>query len=130
MCRKWIIGKIFLTLMCIVSLLAIQCDALADNYLDDIQEVTKPGPVNNSIVTANTRFGFNLFNEIRKTEQNKNIFISPFSVSVALAMTLNGASNETEQAMTDTLKLQGLDSKAINIDYAGLFETLLTSDRK
>ena len=130
MCREWTIGKIFLILMCIVSLLAIQCDALADNHLDDIQEVTKPGPADNSIVTANTRFGFNLFNAIRKTEQNKNIFISPFSVSVALALTLNGASNETEQAMTDTLKLQGLDSEAINTDYAGLFKTLLTSDPK
>jgi serpin B len=88
------------------------------------------GSVDGSVVTANTKFGFNLFDEIRKTEQDKNIFISPFSISVALAMTLNGASGETEQAMTDTLQLQGLDSASINTGYAGLRQILLTSDPK
>ena len=45
-------------------------------------------------------------------------------------MTLNGASGETEQAMTNTLQLQGLDSEAINVGYAGLRQTLLTADPK
>ena len=45
-------------------------------------------------------------------------------------MTLNGASGETEQAMTDTLQLQGLDSESINTGYAGLRQILLTSDPK
>jgi serpin B len=88
------------------------------------------GPVDGSVVTANTKLGFSLFNEIRKTEQDKNIFISPFSISVALAMTLNGAAGETEQAMTNTLQLHGLDSESINTGYAGLRQILLTSDPK
>ena len=88
------------------------------------------GFIDDSVVTANTQFGFKLFDEIRKTEQDKNIFISPLSVSLALAMTLNGAAGETEQAMTNTLQLQGLDSEAINVGYAGLRQTLLTSDPK
>jgi serpin B len=45
-------------------------------------------------------------------------------------MTLNGASGETEQVMTNTLQLQGLNSDSINVDYAGLRHTLLTSDPK
>lgn len=88
------------------------------------------GFIDDSVVTANTQFGFKLFDEIRKTEQDKNIFISPLSVSLALAMTLNGAAGETEQAMTNTLQLQGLDAEAINVGYAGLRQTLLTSDPK
>lgn len=88
------------------------------------------GFFDDSVVTANTQFGFKLFDEIRKTEQDKNIFISPLSVSLALAMTLNGAAGETEQAMTNTLQLQGLDAEAINVGYAGLRQTLLTSDPK
>ncbi|MCE2412923.1 serpin family protein [Candidatus Poribacteria bacterium] len=88
------------------------------------------GPIDSSVVTANTKFGFNLFDEIRKTEQDKNIFISPLSISTALAMTLNGASGETEQTMTNTLQLQGLGSEAINRGYAGLRQILLTSDPK
>ncbi len=88
------------------------------------------GPFDPNIVTANTNFGFNLFNEIRKTEQDKNIFISPFSVSVALAMTLNGAEGETEQAMTDALQLQNVDIETINPGYAQLQHVLQVSDPK
>ena len=84
--------------------------------------------VDNSVVTANTQFGFNLFDEIRKTEQDKNIFISPLSVSIALAMTLNGAAGETEQAMTQALQLHGLDSESINAGYAQLRQALQAPD--
>ena len=84
--------------------------------------------VDNNVVTANTKFGFNLFNEIRKTEGDKNIFISPLSVSIALAMTLNGAAGETEQAMTQVLQLQGLDSESINAGYGQLRQELQAPD--
>ena len=118
--KKQTITKTFLGLFCSVLLLCVGC------------KEAKPeiSPVDGSVVTANTKFGFSLFNEIRKTEQDKNIFISPFSVSIALAMTLNGASGETEQVMTNTLQQQGLDSESINAGYAGLRQTLLTSDPK
>ncbi len=94
---------------------------------------TKPsltGSIEPDVVEANTEFGFNLFNEILNAEQDKNIFISPFSVSLALAMTLNGAAETTEQAMTDTLQLQGNDSETINTNYALLLQALKTSDPK
>ena len=45
-------------------------------------------------------------------------------------MTLNGASGETEQTMTNTLQLQGLDPEPINTGYAGLRHALQTSDPK
>lgn len=93
-------------------------------------KVTLPGPIDPDVVKANTQFGFNLFNEIRKTEQDQNIFISPFSVSVALAMTLNGAADETEQAMIGTLQLQSITADSINSSYAQLQQALQTSDPK
>ncbi len=120
----------FIGLFCSVLLLFAGCDEFRADMFDKKEVKLEVGPIDNSVVTANTKFGFNLFDEIRKTEQDKNIFISPFSISVALAMTLNGASGETEQAMTNTLQLQGLDSEAINIGYAGLRQTLLTADPK
>ncbi|MYF98068.1 serpin family protein, partial [Candidatus Poribacteria bacterium] len=91
---------------------------------------SEPGTLDPIIVSANTQFGFNLFNEIRKNEQDKNIFVSPYSVSVALAMTLNGASGETEQAMVNTLQLQGLGSDLINSGYFILNQTLQSTDPK
>ncbi|MCY4552833.1 MAG: serpin family protein [Candidatus Poribacteria bacterium] len=120
--RKQLIRRTFLSLTCLVSLMFAGCDKM--------QIDAEVFPINTDVVTANTQFGFNLFDDIRETEPNKNIFISPFSVSVALAMTLNGASGETEQTMTNTLHLQGLDPEPINTGYAGLRQALQTSDPK
>lgn len=83
-----------------------------------------------NVVDANTDFGINLFHEIRKSEQDKNIFISPFSVSVALVMTLNGAAGQTETAMVDTLHLQDIEADTINPNYALLQQMLQTTDPK
>ena len=120
----------FLGLFCSVLLLFAGCDEFRADMFDKKEVKLEVGPIDSSVVTANTKFGFNLFDEIRKTEQDKNIFISPLSISTALAMTLNGASGETEQTMTNTLQLQGLGSEAINTGYAGLRQILLTSDPK
>ena len=128
--RKQTITKTFLGLFCSVLLLCVGCDEFRPDMFDKKEAKPEIGPVDGSVVTANTKLGFSLFNEIRKTEQDKNIFISPFNISVALAMTLNGAAGETEQAMTNTLQLHGLDSESINTGYAGLRQTLLTSDPK
>ncbi|MDD9974985.1 MAG: serpin family protein [Candidatus Poribacteria bacterium] len=128
--RKQRITKTLLGLLCPVLLLSVGCDDLSLDMFDNKETAPAIGSIDGSVVAANTQFGFNLFNDIRKTEQNKNIFISPFSISIALAMTLNGASGETEQAMTNALQLQGLDSEAINAGYAGLRHNLQTSDPK
>ena len=128
--RKQAVTKTFLGLFCSVLLLCVGCDEFRPDMFDKKEAKPEIGPVDGSVVTANTKLGFSLFNEIQKTEQDKNIFISPFSISVALAMTLNGAAGETEQAMTNTLQLHGLDSESINTGYAGLRQTLLTSDPK
>lgn len=88
------------------------------------------GDIEPGVVDANTKFGFNLFNEILKTGDDKNVFISPFSVSVALAMTLNGAADSTALAMTDTLQLQDNETGTINTSYGLLLQALQTSDPK
>ena len=128
--KKQTITKTFLGLLCSVLLILVGCDEFRMGMFDNKEVKLEIGSIDTNVVTANTQFGFNLFDEIRKTEQDKNIFISPFSISTALAMTLNGTAGETERAMTNTLQLQGLDSEAINVGYAGLHQTLLTADPK
>ena len=114
-------------LLCIIVLfISLGCEYVEDIEKMEVQiEVIDP-----NVVEANTAFGFNLFHEIRKSEQDKNIFISPFSVSVALAMTLNGAAGETETAMVDTLQLQDIETATINPNYALLQQTLEMTDPK
>ena len=130
MSKKQTSGKSFLCLMCLVPLIFAGCSNLGAIFDDAGQDEPETVSIDTNVVTANTQFGFDLFNEIRKIEQDKNIFISPLSISIALAMTLNGASGETEQAMTNTLQLQGLGSEPINTGYAGLRQALQVADPK
>ncbi len=128
--RKQTRKKTFIVLMCLVSLIFAGCSNLGAIFRDEGRDEPETISIDTNVVTANTQFGFNLFDEIRKTEQDKNIFISPLSISIALAMTLNGAASETEQAMANTLQLQGLDTESINTGYAGLRQALQVADPK
>ncbi|MBD2433368.1 MULTISPECIES: serpin family protein [Fischerella] len=80
------------------------------------------------LILANTKFGFKLFEEVLKQEDNKNVFISPASVAIALDMTYNGASGSTQQAMAKALELQGLSLQEINSSNAALKQLLENPD--
>ncbi|MCJ7645926.1 serpin family protein [bacterium] len=82
------------------------------------------------LVSANTIFAFKLFAEIVKQDTGKNIFISPASVAIALAMTYNGAGGETKRAMTKTLELQGMSLEEVNRANAALRAILENLDPK
>ncbi len=68
----------------------------------------------NKLTVANNHFGFNLFLEIVKSEKDKNIFISPSSIAIALSMTYNGARGETQKAIAQTLNFSGMSLAQIN----------------
>ncbi len=77
------------------------------------------------IVESSNKFGFKLFSEVLKNDKANNVFISPSSVAIALAMTYNGASGLTQQAMAKTLELQGMNLSEINSSYAAALKQLL-----
>jgi len=77
------------------------------------------------IVSANTRFGFKLYQELIKQDGKNNIFASPLSVSLALSMCCNGADGETQKVMAKALELENLPLSQVNEAYAGLMDTLL-----
>ena len=56
------------------------------------------------LVEAGNRFAFDLYERLRGTEGN--LFFSPASISVALAMTYSGAAGVTETEMAKTLHLE------------------------
>ena len=84
--------------------------------------------VNTKLIAANTRLSFKLFSEILKQQPDQNIFISPASIAIALAMTYNGAQGQTQQAMAQTLELQGMSLEEVNQSNAALRATLTNPD--
>lgn len=77
-----------------------------------------------SLVTAYNDFGFRLFTHLTRQDVNQNIFISPFSIAVALTMTLNGAAHETQPAMAGTLGLGQRRLAEVNGEAAALLTAL------
>ncbi len=86
--------------------------------------------VNAKLVAANTSLSFKLFSEILKQQPDENIFISPAGVAIALTMTYNGASGQTQQAIAKTLEVQGMSLQEINQANATLKATLENPESK
>lgn len=80
------------------------------------------------LVDGNTKFGFNIFRALCEKSPRENIFISPASISMALAMTANGAAGETFRTILKTLQLQDMELIEINRAFADLKSILENPD--
>lgn len=83
--------------------------------------------VNKNFVNANTQFGANLFKKISEEDSDKNVFFSPFSISMALSMALQGADANTKECIEKALNYTGMDTEEINqayIDHLKYFKNL------
>ncbi len=103
---------------------------------ENSESLPGPKPINLdqkslSLIEADNEFAFEIFKEVLQNEENeKNIMISPLSISLALAMAYNGADGETKEAMENTLHLHGLSTEDINKSYQSLINALLSVDPK
>lgn len=88
----------------------------------DVTNAAQQLDANNETVLANTRFGFQLFQKIYQPD--KNLFVSPLSISTALAMTMNGAVGTTQQEIAQTLAFPSRDLELVNADFANLQKSL------
>lgn len=70
--------------------------------------------VDKDLVRADNKFGFNLFGKLQKLDAQKNIFISPPSVAIALSMTYNGAAGSTQAGMAETLCIGNMSLQKFN----------------
>ncbi|MEP0945785.1 MULTISPECIES: serpin family protein [Cyanophyceae] len=84
--------------------------------------------VDKELTQAHLDFGFALFEQLRQATPNENVLVSPTSVALALAMAYNGASGETQAAIANTLKVQGLDIEQLNAGNQALTEYLTQLD--
>jgi serpin B len=81
-----------------------------------------------SVISSGNSFGFNLFTKVNNSEQNKNVFLSPFSVSMAFGMLLNGANGQTLDSLKKALGDAGMSLNDINNAYQNSSAFLTTLD--
>jgi serine protease inhibitor len=74
-------------------------------YLADPEQVSD---LSSDTLIANRQFALALYQQLRSDQ--KNIFFSPLSVQLALAMTANGAANATLKEMLDVLRYPDVES--------------------
>ena len=84
--------------------------------------------VNRSLISSNTDFAFNIFGRLIAEDNGKNVFISPLSILLALAMTYNGAVGDTNLAMADAMEFSGMDMEELNQGFSDLMVSILNGD--
>ncbi len=96
-----------------------------------LKAVNPIDPVNSparSVIDAGNSFGFKLFNQVNNREAGENVFISPFSVSMAFGMLLNGANGSTLDSLERALGDAGMSLIDINNAYESSSVYLTTLD--
>ena len=129
---------LFLAVLTVVILLAnaalfTQCskEQTGDEQSGEVsaeQSDELAGSVDRNLVSANTGFGFDIFKELILEDKDKNIFISPLSILLALAMTYNGAVGDTNLAMAEALGFKGFDLEELNSGFHDLMISIRNVD--
>jgi len=83
-----------------------------------------------NISDASNEFAFDLlFNLLQnKEDEEGNLFISPISIHLALAMTYNGANSETKEEMAKVLNIDSFELEEINRAYASFLNRVSNRD--
>jgi len=92
------------------------------------QIVTQLSTMEKAVSSSDNSFGFKLFATINGSQQNKNVFISPFSVSMAFGMLLNGANGPTLDSLERALGDAGMSLSDINTSYKNISSYLSALD--
>ncbi len=114
-----------------VALLLASCDAIFGPGDDPITGLPRELSIaEGKLIEADNRLAFKLFREVSEQAADSNVFISPLSVAMALGMTYNGAAGTTQEAMQQTLGLEGMTLEEVNQSYRDLIDLLRSLDSR
>jgi serine protease inhibitor len=122
---KWLIASLVLTVI------PISCKKASNTILPDQPVAINLTTKQLSLVESGNMFAFDVFREVlNSTPDQKNVIISPLSISYALSMTLNGANSATRDSMIYALRLKNLTLDEINQSNKDLTAALLSVDER
>jgi len=122
---KWLIASLVLTVI------PISCKKTSNTILPDQPVAINLTTKQLSLVESGNMFAFDIFREVlNSTPNQKNVIISPLSISYALSMTLNGANSATRDSMIYALRLKNLTLDEINQSNKDLTAALLSVDER
>jgi serine protease inhibitor len=119
--------KILILGLIIFSVFLISCNK---SEVNNQQPSTKLKNIPARFATQSTDFAFEFWKKLHAEEfVNKNYFVSPLSLHIALGMLLNGADNTTKKEIEAVLRLTGNQTENNEI-YKNLIENLPLADAK
>lgn len=113
-------------LLCAFLLFA--CEQQADGDKIKAREDIDLTRSQEELVESGNFFAFSLFKQVNLEAGNENFCISPYSVSQALSMTLNGAAGNTASEMISALGFEGYTQSEINAWQQIMNQALLSLD--
>ncbi|MDK2977564.1 MAG: hypothetical protein PWP52_278 [Bacteroidales bacterium] len=115
---------------CILILLPLTMSCQKDEGMDfpTEEKVIELTTESKAMVSTDNQFGIELFKRMIVEESDKNLMISPLSISQALLMTYNGSAGETKTAFEETLFLDDFTTEEINRAQKELVKALLEVD--
>ena len=114
-----------------LGILLISCSNLissGDKPLP-VREISSLTDYEKSLIESSNKFSINLFKNSLEYDKDKNIFISPLSVSYALGMAYNGAAGETREVIGNVLQIEDINLTEFNSNYKSLIELLKNIDQ-
>ncbi len=85
--------------------------------------------VSENVVKANNDLGMKMFTKLAAAEAGKNMMISPLSISIAMAMSTNGASGENLDEMKEVLGFGEMELQNVNEQFMHLIASLVAADK-
>jgi serine protease inhibitor len=73
-----------------------------------------------TVSSSHSKFAFRLFRELSRSDEIANVFLSPPSVMLCLALVHQLASGETRESIAKALEIAGLDQAGIELEIASL----------
>jgi len=93
------------SLLCFAACWALAGSLSAEDAKDPIAKPEPKISANNATVKASNDFACDLYRSLDQENRGKNLFFSPYSISSALAMTLEGARGPTAAEMGQVMRL-------------------------